>query len=262
MSHGAWIFFVFAAGALAGWGAGAWIYRRRENIRARFLSFVAHEINTPITALNMTVLNFVQGTFGPHTKEHEPWMAMIQGDVNRLATLVGDLRDLIHLDFHHDLCLNPESVQLDELVADRVESIRAAMKRSSIELDVEIEKDLPPVEGDPDRLKRIISSLLEHARKFRLKGPVKLACGRGAGNMISVAIEFEGTTMPAEEAAQALDLYYPVHNPKVQVLAGVGIGLGLPNALIAKHGGDMTFGVDKNGRTRVAFQIPMHEGGS
>ncbi|MEK7747348.1 MAG: hypothetical protein AAB576_11845, partial [Elusimicrobiota bacterium] len=55
----------FGAGLGLGWAAAWWLFRRRENMRARYLSFVAHELNTPVSALNMTVLNFVNGLFGP-----------------------------------------------------------------------------------------------------------------------------------------------------------------------------------------------------
>ncbi|MFH2201537.1 MAG: HAMP domain-containing sensor histidine kinase [Elusimicrobiota bacterium] len=253
---------VFAAGAFVGWIACAWSRRRRERLRARFLSFVAHEINTPITALNMTVLNFVQGTFGPITKEHQPWMRMIHWEVMRLTSLVGDLRDLVHLDFHRDLTLHLEPLSLSELVDERCASMRSAMEHSGIELQVDLEKGLPEVSGDPDRLKRIMTGLLEHARKFRTKGAVKVRCGCDQERNVRTTIEFGGEPMPAQEAAQALDLYYPVHNPTAQVLSGVGIGLGLPNALIGLHGGKMSFTVDEEGLTRVEFRIPISEGGT
>ncbi len=252
--------FVFLAGILAGWLLCGAVRRRREKLRARFLSFVAHELNTPITALNITVMNFEQGIFGPLSKEHEPWMKMIRGDVFRLANLVGDLRDLIHLDFHRDLVMEKERVDLGEMASRLVDGVRDAMKRSEIEVSVSIEKDTPPASGDPDRLKRIVSSLLEHARKFRTKDKVAVFCGKGAGETVFLAVEFTGDKPKDGDLGQALDLYYPVHNPHVQVLSGVGLGLGLPNALIRAHGGDMQFTVDDKGRTRVAFQIPAHEG--
>lgn len=254
--------FVFAAGVLVGWLFSWAVGRRREKLRARFLSFVAHEINTPITALNMTVMNFIQGTFGPLSKDHEPWMRMLQGDVTRLTNLVGDLRDLIHLDFHRDLTVEKESVDLGTMVSELVDDIRDSMKRSDIEVSLSIEKDTPPASGDSDRLKRVVSALLQHARKFQTKGKVVVTYGSGADDTVELAVEFDGDTPKEENLGQALDLYYPVHNPHVQVLSGVGLGLGLPYALIQAHGGDMQFTVDDKGLTRVAFQIPRHEGGS
>lgn len=63
---------LLACGFAAGWAAAAWRGRRLERTRARMLSFVSHELNTPVTSLRMTVSNFLSGVFGPVPEEQKP----------------------------------------------------------------------------------------------------------------------------------------------------------------------------------------------
>jgi len=247
--------FLLLLGGVAGFCAAVAILRKRDNLRARFLSFVAHEINTPITALNMTVLNFVQGTFGPISAQHEPWIKLIKTDVYRLASMVGELRDLIHLDFHRDLTLNLERTDISKLISEAVEDYRDGFERAKIPLIYRCGESAVEVEADPDRLKRCVNSFFEHARKFRMKGDV-VAEFTVTGNEARFSVNYGGEKRSPADVSQALDLYYPVHNPTAQVLSGVGLGLGMPNALIEMHGGKMKLTVDPDGQTEISFVLP------
>ena len=79
-----------------------WWQSRVTPRQAHFFSFVAHEINTPVTSLNMTVLNFIQETFGPIPQALQPWMQLLRSDIVRLVALVNDFRDFIHFKYLKD----------------------------------------------------------------------------------------------------------------------------------------------------------------
>ena len=244
-----------ALGAAVGWGLAALRARKERKVRARLLSFVAHEVNTPVSALNMTVLNFVNGVFGPVPEEHMPWIVLIREQVARLNALVGDLRDLIHVEFHRDLQLNREQVSLPGLAVQALEGMTEALSRSGAEVDNRIPPDLPPMDADPERIGRVVNAVLTHARKFRVSGPVVLSGGAGPGG-VEFHVEYLGRKVPREQVARALDLFYPVHNPGSQVLASVGVGLGLPCRIVHAHGGKMSLTVDEKGYCRISVTLP------
>ncbi|MEK7744896.1 MAG: HAMP domain-containing sensor histidine kinase [Elusimicrobiota bacterium] len=248
----------FGAGLGLGWAAAWWLFRRRENMRARYLSFVAHELNTPVSALNMTVLNFVNGLFGPVSDEHKPWLVLMREQTARLSALVGDLRDLLHEEFHRDLHLSLESVPLAPLLEQCLDGMRDSFSRSGAPLRLSGLDALPPAHGDADRLLRVFSAVLTHARKFRSKGEVSVAgFSAEGGSRVGLRVDYEGPTVPPELVFKALDLFYPVHNPKSQVLASTGLGLGLANRLVEAHGGRMSLSVDPEGRSRIEVELPV-----
>lgn len=243
-------------GAAAGAGAACLWRRGRERIRARYLSFVAHEISAPITSMNMTVLNFLQGTFGRVAEGHRPWLALLGEEAARLRALVNDLRDLIHLEFHRDLRLKPGRVEVPDAVREVLELMGYSLERRGIPVETRFPAGLPAVYSDPDRLGRIFCSLLLHAKKFRARGPIVFgADDPGPGPTVRVWMTYEGLEVPPEQVRRALDLYAPVAQEDSQVLTGVGLGLGFPRRILEAQGGGMSAEA-AGGTWRVTLELP------
>ncbi len=247
-------FFLFVAGAAAGASICACFLMRRGRLRGRMLSFVAHELNTPITGLNMTVLNFLSGVFGPMPKDQEEWMRMMRGQVQRLNSLVGDLRDFLHLEFHRDLHLRKEEVDLAQLLREALEATRIGVSRDDVPLDVDVPERLPRVSADQERIFRVFLAVLAHARKFRRQGALSLKA-RAQDGALRVTVGFASMPPAPGQAERSLELFYPVSGNS-QVLASVGVGLGLGRAIVEMHGGSMSLSIEADGRTLVEVCLP------
>lgn len=166
---------------------------------------------------------------------------------------MGDLRDFIHLEMHRDLQLNRERVRLAELSRKVVDELREGFARADIALQVEGLDALPEVEADPERIERILFAMLLHARKFRLRGDVRvLAATSGAAR---IEVRYEGPKPEPGYAREALDLYYPARRPESQVLASTGLGLGLAARVAELHGGRMTLEAAPDGRAAIALEL-------
>jgi signal transduction histidine kinase len=251
-----WAILLLAAAAFAaGWAAAAWRARQLEKLRARYFSFVAHEFITPVTTMNMTVLNFLNGIFGEVPEGQQPWLLMLNEQIGRLDALVGDMRDLIHIELHRDLHLNREPVRFSALAGKWLGTMRSALARGGVEIRVSGLDALPELDIDPDRILRVIAAALNHARKFRLNGPITLT-GSEAGRFAAISVGYDGPVVSPEALRNALDLYYAVLNPKSQVLASTGLGLGIACRLVEAHGGRMSLHVDPAGHSRISIDLP------
>lgn len=251
------IWAALALGAAAGWGA-RWAWERRAlNRRGRMLSFIAHELNTPLTAVNMTALNFLSGIFGELARDQAAWMLMLKEQASRLSGVVGELRDFIHLEFQRDLRIRPEPADLLKILKTVLAQSESTATRSGARLDLDFPESLPQVLADPDRLQRTLASLLAHARKFRKEGPIAISarCEDGAA---LVRIAYASNTLPAGEPERMLDLYFPVSAaPSSQLLSSVGAGLGLCRELIELQGGSLGLTMDGAGATELRLRLPF-----
>ncbi len=106
---------------------------------------------------------------------------------------------------------------------------------------------------------RSLSSLLFHARKFRLSGPVTLR-GLRRGASVALEIEYTGQRLDPKEARRSLELFYPARNRKDQILAATGLGLGLIREVMRLSGGDLELVVEERGRTRLILLVPLEQG--
>lgn len=262
----------FVAGAALGAGAAgaaAWsLIRRRAARFERLFSFAMHEINTPVTAVNMTVLNLLSEVFGPLPVPLKPWLEMAREQVGRLNSLAGELRDFVHMELRKDLRADLTSVSPAELVESALGSIRCGMEQAGVAFSASLPADLPVLRTDSERASRCLTSMLFHARKFRVAGSVTLRAQRTRGPLSGRGVDFtvlySGPPMTPASAAACLDLYYPARNRHVgesqdHVLAATGLGLGLLRAVARRMGGDLDFRVADMGRAAVTLSLPEEE---
>lgn len=227
-----------ALGALLG-AAGGWLLLRSRLSRlARFLSFAAHEINTPITAVNMTILNLLSGVFGPVPADQQQWVEMMREQVGRLNGMVGELRDLIHMELHRDIHLHFEDVPARDILEHGQRAIAFGCGSAGVPFEVEAPATLPLVRCDPDRAPRTLASLLFHARKFRSEGPIKLSA-REAGSGVVFSVRYQGPALPPGIAEKSLDLWFPALARGDQRMSATGLGLGILRRIARRQSGDV-----------------------
>ncbi len=248
-----------ALGALAAWAYFRGDAARRDRRYGRLLSFANHELNTPATAVNMTIINLLTGVFGDVPADQQKWLELTRDQVGRLNALVGELRDLVHLELLRDLkpVLSPAAPS--EIVDDALAGMRRGFDHAGVELKVAVPEGLPRVRTDADRLARSLASLLFHARKFRLSGPVSLRAAHD-GVVVAFEIDYAGQVLSPADAAASLDLWYPARERRDQQLAATGLGLGFVRRLMLLCGGELQFSSDEKGRARLRVTAPVDGG--
>lgn len=240
-----------AAAGLAAWG---WL-RLRRALYGRLFSFALHELNTPVTAVNMTVMNLLEGVFGELPAAQRPWVEMMREQVARLNALVGEIRDLVHLELHKELRLQLTDCAPGELVEEALAALRQGFKLAQVDLQADVPAGLPDVRTDSDRAARSLTSLLFHARKFRKAGPVSLAA-RARDGRVDFLVSYQGAELSPAQARASLELFYPAHPRQDHLLAATGLGLGLIGAVMARVEGRLDFSVEERGRSQLTLSLP------
>ncbi|MBI5241605.1 MAG: HAMP domain-containing histidine kinase [Elusimicrobia bacterium] len=252
-----WLAFLggLAAGAAATAGVGLWWDRVRHRKMGRFFSHAAHEINTPITAINITTMNFLSGVFGDMAPDQVKWMDMMCEQVGRLNGMVGELRDLIHLMLSRDLSLQTESVVSADLVEEALSAVRRRPNTTQADVSAELPPELPRVRVDRNRTVRTLTSLVFHARKFRASGDLRLT-GQLRGDRVALCLDYAGHPMPPGEVRRSLELLYPASRAG-HTLNAVGLGLGVLRSIARCQNGDLDMTVAADGRTRLTLSLPV-----
>jgi len=246
----------FGAGLAA--AASCFILRRQLRIYARMLSFSLHELSTPITAINMTLVNLLSGVFGEITPEHHQWIEMSQDQVARMASLLAEARDFVHLELGRDMRAVIAPAEASEILESALAAHRRAFAHAGVELVVEAAKGLPRCRTDAQRAARSLAALIQHAKKFRVAGPVRVsAASRGAG--VAFEVVYDGTIPPPGEARRSLELFYPARERGDQVLSASGLGLGFVRLVMSRLGGGLEFDVDPSGKATLSLILTAEE---
>ena len=226
-------------------------FNRRIARLGLFFSFAIHEINTPITAVNMTILNFLGGIFGTVAAAQVPWMEMIREQTARLGALAGEMRDLVHIEFQKGLPIEIESMAVAEAVEKAVKVTAQGFINAGVKVNVSMPSHLPEVKADPDRFARTLISLLFYGRKFRLSGDIDVAARLRNSRQMELQVKFMGQKLSARQVARSLELFYPAEADDNHGMTASGLGLGLLRRVCRAQGGELEFKVKGDGESQL-----------
>lgn len=254
------IFFLggFAVGIAITGAISFYVSRKRRHKISKFLAFAGHEMNTPATALRLTTLNFLEGVFGDLPSEQKSWLEVLNEQVGRLASLIGELRDFVHMEMGDDLSLRIQPSNVRDIVDEARLSIRRGLEQSGLLLEDEVPDNLPQVFVDFDRSVRVLSSLLFYARKFFQSGPFLLSAV-AENQWVDLSVRFTPHSITKEELLRSLDLFYPAALAHSPMMKSTGFGLGFARHLMRAQGGEMIVSLTAEGVLSLKLRLPRQE---
>lgn len=212
--------------------------REGSRMKDEFVSMVSHELRTPLTSIKGFVDLMVAGELGPLTTVQQEYLGLVKNNADRLVALINDLLDLSRIEAGRiELTLSP--IVLPPLLEMMVNSLRPQFEGKGQTLVVEIEPELPSIEGDRDRLFQIITNLLSNAHKYTPAGGQIHLTARRVGERVAVAIEDTGVGLSPTEQAQLFTKFFRAHHRDTREVAGTGLGLAITRSLVQLQGGEI-----------------------
>ncbi|HEY3756520.1 MAG TPA: ATP-binding protein [Opitutaceae bacterium] len=211
--------------------------RQLEAVRQEFVANVSHELRTPLSLIKSAVETLLDGG-----KEDETallkFLQIIERHANRLALLIDDLLMLSTLD-SGTLRLEIDTVPLRGAVQEAIEDYgaRAAARR------VNLANETPAaigVRADPERLRQVLSNLLDNAIKYgKPDGTVKASARVLADGRVEVTVTDDGPGIPLEAQARVFERFYRADKARSREQGGTGLGLAIVKHVVQAHGGDV-----------------------
>lgn len=220
-----------------------------DRVRRDLVANVSHDLRTPISALQATLENLIDGVgdASPETLE-----TMLR-QVRRLGRLVNQLLDLSRLE-SGSIPLQPRRFDvadlLDEVVAE------AAPLIDGVTVSTASVPDSLEGHGDPERVHQVVANLLENAVRFSPAGAtVDLrACADGGG--VRIEVDDEGPGIPAEEADRVFERFYRADAARSVSDGGAGLGLAIARWIMELHGGRIWTEAGPTGGCRMVVSLP------
>ncbi|MDX1523352.1 MAG: ATP-binding protein [Anaerolineae bacterium] len=209
--------------------------REAEELKQTLLSVISHELKTPVS--------IIKGYAGTLAREDADWdretladgLTVIEEEADRLDKLITNLLDASRLQ-SGGLKLRLSYLDLAEMTRTAVENLQATTDRHI--LSVEFEDDFPPVRGDFERLREVLTNLIGNAIKYSPEGgSIKVRGKRGPKNTVHLSVVDEGIGIPPAEQEKIFERFHRVDNRLARQAEGTGLGLFLVKAVVEAHGG-------------------------
>jgi signal transduction histidine kinase len=173
-------------------------------------------------------------------------------NVTRVEEILQDFRDFVSA-----TQIERHPADLNQLVQETVDEVFP--RRSEIELQVDLEQDLPEALVDGKRLRRAISELIENSLNHMESGSLRVATrlapamkGRTDGGAMA-EIEISDTG-PGVEADQKSVIFQPFFSRRVK---GMGLGLSIVKGIVDAHGGEVYEAGGYGEGARFVIHLPI-----
>jgi signal transduction histidine kinase len=137
--------------------------------------------------------------------------------------------------------LNPQAVQLLQLIDDVISTAGQLAEQDKNRLVVDAQENLGALTVDPMRLRQILLNLLSNACKFTKEGEVKFAARKvsNGSSFVEFAVSDTGIGMTPEQQAKLFEEFTQADATTAQRFGGTGLGLAIARKLARMMGGDV-----------------------
>ena len=203
-----------------------------NRLKDNFVHTVSHDLRSPLTA----VLGYAEllGRVGPINEQQKDFIRRIHSSVQDITALINDLLDLGKIEAGFDT--GREIIQLDSILRYTIHNIEIHAQDKNQILDVDIAPNLPPVRGNPIRLRQMFDNLIGNAIKYTPEGKKVCVSLQREDNQIIFKVSDQGQGIPQEDQSHIFDKFYRASNISSSS-SGTGLGLAIVKTIVESHNG-------------------------
>ncbi len=228
---------------------------RVERMKDDFVLTVSHELRTPVTVVKGFAEMLTSQKRGLNARQYEA-AEVIADSAEQLQKMINDLLDLARSDAGK-LRIDPKPTAVRSLAQRAGRHMRPHFDERDQRLTVSVERGIPEVRADPDRVGQILSNLLTNANKYSPEGArVRLTASRN-GSQVEFAVSDNGPGLGEEELEHVFERFWRAQSGETQAVGGTGLGLAIAKSLVELHGGEIWAESVPGKGTTFRFTLPI-----
>jgi len=236
-----------------------------DELKDSFVSSVSHELRSPLTAINGYCDYLIEGLKHKLPPEKQEKSLKIMKDATvRLTDFINNILDLAKIK-SGTFEIRKMPVKLSELVGEIVSLFQSLAAHQKKTLDFQIPNDLADVEGDPEKIKQVITNLIGNAMKFTPENgsiTVSAHLAQDTPRFVEVWIADTGIGIPPESLSRVFDKFYQVQEGQTNKPKGTGLGLAIVVEIVKMHEGRIWVESTLGKGSIFKFTLPVYQGGN
>ncbi|MGB5926636.1 MAG: ATP-binding protein [Cyclobacteriaceae bacterium] len=227
-------------------------FKNNDETKTNFIATVSHELKTPLSAMNMSMMLLLDERFGTLNDEQSNIAKSMRKEIKRLIKMVSELLDLSQVESGH-MDLEKEMISPGLLVEYAKVPLEPYLSEKKVRLDIYVEDDLPEVNVDSDKVSWVLNNFLSNAIRYSPDNSlIKVEVVKNTG-YIEFSVKDNGPGIEEKNKPRLFKKFVQIDKKQT----GLGLGLAISKEIIQVHEGEI--GVDsKTGEgSRFYFRIPF-----
>ncbi|HVC87250.1 MAG TPA: HAMP domain-containing sensor histidine kinase [Gaiellaceae bacterium] len=208
--------------------------QRLAELRADFVSLVSHELRSPVASVLGAARTLQHRWHDLQPEARQVLLGLIADEATRLGALIADVFDTSRIEagtFSYRFA----EVDLATLVQDSVTT--AAAGQNEIRILAEVEAAVPPVLGDPERLRQVVGNLIENAMKYSPVGEAVQVRVTPVRDAVAVSVSDRGPGIASADQRVIFEKFGRVAGDGAK--PGTGLGLYIARSITEAHSGTL-----------------------
>jgi signal transduction histidine kinase len=225
--------------------------REVDHLKEEFFSHISHELRTPLTSVKEATNLLLERVQGPLTAKQGRLVDIIAASSDRLLRLVNEVLELSRLRARL-LPLERRPVDMEKVVVRALEELRPQIEDKGLVVGRATSGPDFALQGDEDRLLRVVVNLVSNAIKFTPHGAAVTVGLTDLGPEVEIVVEDTGIGIPATDLPRIFDPYKQAHRGR----GGSGLGLAIVKGLVEAHGGRIRVESEEGRGSRFLVRLP------
>jgi len=206
-------------------------------------AYVSHEIKNPLMVIGGLARQVERSVEDePNVKQK---LQIIQNEVQRLETFLGDLRD-----FTRPAVPTKQEVNINDIIQEVDTLMAEQAKGQGVKLVEHLDPDLPPLQADPNQMKQVLLNLVKNALEALDSGGQVILSSGAEDHQVWFSVRDTGGGMPPEVLEK---IFNPFFTTKEK---GTGLGLAVIHKIITDHHGDIAVSSSPDQGTTIRVILP------
>jgi PAS domain S-box-containing protein len=203
-----------------------------DRLKNEFVNTVSHDLRSPLTA----ILGYVDllERVGPVNDQQREFIHRVQTSVESITSLVNDLLELGRIEAGFDS--QNEIVPLEGILRYSLETANPQIVEKHLNIHLDLPLDIPPMRGNPIRLRQMLDNLVGNAIKYTPEGGNITLELEKQGEQVILRISDNGPGVPPADQPHIFEKFYRASNVPKGV-GGSGLGLAIVKSIVDSHQG-------------------------
>lgn len=225
-----------------------------DRLKSDFMYTISHDLRSPLTVI-MGYVELLERA-GPLNDRQRLFIKNIQTSSQSITALINDLLDLGRIESGFDT--RKDKVPLEIILRYTVDNLGRAIEYKHQDLELTIAPELPPLRGNPIRLRQMMDNLLVNAIKYTPEnGKIRVALKAKADKII-FEVSDNGIGIPKEDLKHIFEKFYRAINAPKD-LPGTGLGLAIVRSIVENHQGRVSVESEPGKGSKFVVELPTQQ---
>lgn len=229
-----------------------------DRLKSDFISVVSHELRTPITSIKAFAELILIKPKMPLEKKTR-LINIINTESDRLTRLVNEILDLTKIEAGK-LSWNITRITIENVIQTSVAGIHSLADNKGITISTTVQRSLPWLFGDQDRLVQVMTNILSNSIKFTPKGgKIRIAASFALNPrpQIVVSVSDTGVGIPEQDLKLIFEKFHRSGDVLTNRAEGTGLGLAITRQIVDYHGGSIWATSRLGEGSTFTFTLPL-----